>query len=156
MRRSDLNRDRYSGNVYLDQSKGKTMKLIIGGYSQGKLAFAKEKYALSDECIFEDELPSKEEKEKLVSENKTIVIHNLHKWIRKRIKEGKRAEEEIASFVNSYPNVIIICDEIGNGIVPMDPFERVYRERTGRILIDLAKEAEEVWRVVCSLGQKIK
>ena len=132
------------------------MKLIVGGYSQGKLDFAKEKYALSDECIFEDSLPSKEEKEKLIAENKTIVIHNLHKWIRKRIKEGGRVEDEIDSFAKSYLNIIFISDEIGNGIVPMDPFERVYRERTGRVLIELAKDAEEVWRVICKTGQKIK
>ena len=50
----------------------------------------------------------------------------------------------------------MISDEIGNGIVPMDAFEREYREQTGRILIELAKEAEEVIRVICGIGQKIK
>ena len=38
----------------------------------------------------------------------------------------------------------------------MDTFEREYREQTGRILIELAKEAEEVIRVICGIGQKIK
>ena len=131
------------------------MKLIIGGYSQGKLDFVKEHFNVNDECIFDSSLPGKEEREKLMSNN-TLVIHNLHKWIRKRSKEGGRVEEELASFIKNCPDSIIICDEIGNGIVPMDPFERVYRERTGRILIDAAKEAEEVWRVICAIGQKIK
>ena len=65
-------------------------------------------------------------------------------------------KEPKASFVKKNPDCIIICDEIGNGIVPMDPFERVYRERTGRILISLAENAEEVERIICGIPQKIK
>lgn len=130
------------------------MKLIIGGYSQGKIEFAKEKFELAEDCIFDAALPTKEEIEKIG--DRKFAIDNLNKWIRKRIKEGGRAEEEIISFVKKNPLSIIICDEIGNGIVPVDPFERVYRERTGRMLIDIAKEADEVWRVICGIGQKIK
>ena len=51
---------------------------------------------------------------------------------------------------------MIISDEIGNGIVPVDAFERDYRERTGRMLITLASQADEVVRVICGIGQKIK
>ena len=129
------------------------MKLIIGGYAQGKLNYAVTKYNVAEDHIFEIVLPTSEELEKLTG---TIIVSSLHKWIRKRIKEGGRPEEEISSFVKKNPDCIIICDEIGNGIVPMDPFERVYRERTGRILVKLAKDAEEVERVVCGIAQKIK
>ena len=59
-------------------------------------------------------------------------------------------------FVEKYPNCVIISDEVGNGIVPIEAFEREYRERTGRILVELAKKAEEVERVICGIGQKIK
>ena len=54
------------------------------------------------------------------------------------------------------PDCIIISDEVGNGIVPADAFEREYRERTGRILVELAGRADEVVRVVCGISQKIK
>ena len=47
-------------------------------------------------------------------------------------------------------------DEVGNGIVPIDFLEREYRERTGRILVKLANQADEVVRVICGIGQKIK
>ncbi len=133
------------------------MKLIIGGYAQGKLDYVVKKFNIEDEKVFECALPTKEENEKVNPDgNATFLVSSLHKWIKKRIKEGGRPEEEISSFVKKNPNCIIICDEIGNGIVPMDPFERVYRERTGRILVNLAKEAEEVERVVCGIPQKIK
>ena len=129
------------------------MKLIIGGYAQGKLNYAVTKYNVAEDHVFECVLPSIEEAEKLEG---TIIVSSLHKWIRKRIKEGGRPEEEISAFVKKNPDCIIICDEIGNGIVPMDPFERVYRERTGRILVKLASDAEEVEKVVCGIAQKIK
>ena len=51
---------------------------------------------------------------------------------------------------------MIICDEIGNGIVPLDAFEREYREHTGRILIELAGKADEVVRIICGIQQRIK
>ena len=133
------------------------MKLIIGGYAQGKLNYAVTKYNVAEDHVFESALPANEELEKINPDGSTVlIVTSLHKWIRKRIKEGGRPEEEISSFVKKNANAIIICDEIGNGIVPMDPFERVYRERCGRILVKLASDAEEVERVVCGIAQKIK
>lgn len=58
--------------------------------------------------------------------------------------------------LDAYRDCIIICDEVGNGIVPASPAEREYRERVGRILITLAQKAEEVERVICGIGQKLK
>ena len=65
-------------------------------------------------------------------------------------------KKEIETFLNEFEDCILISDEIGNGIIPLEAFEREYRERMGRILILLAKRAEEVERVICGIGQKIK
>ncbi len=54
------------------------------------------------------------------------------------------------------PDRILVTDEIGYGIVPIDPFEREYREETGRICCLLAEKSEEVWRVCCGLGTRLK
>lgn len=54
------------------------------------------------------------------------------------------------------PNVIIVTNELGYGIVPMERFDREYREKCGRICCELAKEANEVHRVVCGIGEVIK
>ena len=59
-------------------------------------------------------------------------------------------------FAEENKDTIVIADEIGNGIVPLDAFEREYREQTGRAEILLAKKADEVVRVICGIGQKIK
>ncbi|MBP6421033.1 MAG: bifunctional adenosylcobinamide kinase/adenosylcobinamide-phosphate guanylyltransferase, partial [Agathobacter sp.] len=42
------------------------------------------------------------------------------------------------------------------GIVPLDSFEREYRERLGRLLCEIAAKAERVERIVCGIGQRIK
>ena len=55
-----------------------------------------------------------------------------------------------------HPDCIIISDEIGNGIVPMEHEEREYRELTGRLLCELANKADRVERIVCGIGERIK
>ena len=110
------------------------MRLIIGGFAQGKLNYASSHYDLQ-ECG---------------------LINHFHEWMKERISQGGCPEEEIVKFLKEHPDCVIISDEIGNGIVPMDAFEREYRERTGRLLVELASRAEEVVRVICGIGQKIK
>ena len=58
--------------------------------------------------------------------------------------------------IRDSPDCIIISDEIGNGIVPMEHEEREYRELTGRLLCELANKADRVERIVCGIGERIK
>ena len=85
-----------------------------------------------------------------------VIVNHLHRYIREQLRQGTDPEAMIANFYKEYPDCILICDEIGNGIVPMEAEERTYRECTGRILEGLAAQADEVVRVVCGIGQKIK
>lgn len=110
------------------------MELYIGGYKQGKLKYVLTKY------------PNAENR----------VCNDLHLWIREMLQEGQDAESEVIRYIEENPDCILICDEIGNGIVPVDAFERRYREQVGRILIEVAKRADRVERVICGLGQRIK
>lgn len=127
------------------------MKLVIGGYAQGKLNYVLENYGGVTGNIFDGEIPKQQE------ENQgTVIIHHFHHWVRKKLANGECPEKEILEFVEQYPDCVIISDEVGNGIVPIEAFEREYREKTGRILVELAKRAEGVERVICGIGQKIK
>ena len=110
------------------------MELDIGGYKQEKLKYVLTKY------------PDAENR----------VYNGLHLWIREMLQEGQDAESEVIRYIEENPDCILICDEIGNGIVPVDAFERMYREQVGRILIEVAKRADRVERVICGLGQRIK
>lgn len=110
------------------------MELYIGGYAQGKLSYVQNKYKGQD----------------------VTIVNELHLWVKQLIQEGKPAEEIVLQYYKEHPDCIFICDEIGNGIVPIEKEEREYRERTGRLLIQLAREAETVERIICGIGQKIK
>jgi len=51
---------------------------------------------------------------------------------------------------------VVICTEVGGGIVPIDKDERIFRERAGRLSVLLAKRAEKVVRIWCGLPQVLK
>ncbi len=127
------------------------MKLVIGGYAQGKLEFVFRQYGKENCRVWDGELQEKPE-----AGTKTLVIDHFHGWVKRSILRGGCPEAETDILLKDFPDCVIISDEIGNGIVPAEVFEREYRERTGRILVKLAKEAEEVVRVICGIGQRIK
>lgn len=127
------------------------MRLVIGGCAQGKLRYVLQKYQLERGAVWDGVLPDEREVQRGM-----IVIDHVHRWIRCCLSEKRCPEKELWAFLERCGDCILICDEIGSGIVPSDAFERAYRECVGRILIQLAAEAEEVERVICGIGQKIK
>lgn len=127
------------------------MKLVIGGTAQGKLEYVLSKQDVPKIRVLDGVLPGD-----MKSNGSIVIINHFHQWVKSRMVDGGCPEDEIMSFLDCNEDCIMICDEIGNGIVPADPFEREYRERVGRILVRLAKRADEVERVICGIGRKIK
>ena len=140
------------------------MKLVIGGYAQGKLHYVLQNMILQGEKRNEPEQKKHQETAILdgtldlsrMAAEKQVIVNHLHCYIREQLQHETDPEAAITAFVKNYPDCILICDEIGNGIVPIEAEERIYRERTGRILEQLAAQADEVVRVVCGIGLKIK
>ena len=124
------------------------MIMIIGGAYQGKLAFAKKMYpdiTWADGAVCgEEELYS------------CGGICHFHHYIERMIKAGKPVNDLAEKLINGNPAVILVTDEIGYGIVPVDRMEREYREQTGRVCTELAAYSEKVYRVMCGIGQVIK
>ena len=108
------------------------MILIVGGMAQGKTEFANRYKNLK-------------------------VIDDLHLFIKDRVYAGK-SEDEIMSeiLLMDIDNAVIIANEVGCGIVPIDKKERDYREICGRILIRLAKMASHVYRMVLGIAEEVK
>ena len=131
------------------------MILIIGGFAQGKLHYVKQRYV---HCEDGREVTVLDGTLELPTETGAlqVIVNHLQSYIREQLRQGTDPEGMIENFGKEHPDCILICDEIGNGIVPMEAEERIYRERTGRILEQLAAQADEVVRVVCGIGQKIK
>ncbi|MBQ9032286.1 MAG: bifunctional adenosylcobinamide kinase/adenosylcobinamide-phosphate guanylyltransferase [Parasporobacterium sp.] len=154
------------------------MKLIIGGFAQGKLEYVLEQVAkelekehpetedinrqCEDECLILDEqtVQDKELQELIPGGNqKVIIVNHLHLIIRS-FEEQETAWQQIRHLIRkceqNHQELILISDEVGNGIIPLSREDRDYRERVGRILCLLAKEADEVVRVICGLAQILK
>lgn len=127
------------------------MELYIGGFAQGKLDYVKRKYPMLAGTAVIDGA-----KVDMAGEWDCEIFNNLHLWVKRRLTEGGDPEKELEQFMSGHPDCIFICDEIGNGIVPMEHEERIYREYTGRLLCRLAERATCVERIVCGIGQRIK
>ncbi len=86
------------------------------------------------------------------------IVNALHLFIQRCVEEGR--EEQITAVLDELlmksPDCIIICDETGYGVVPIDRTERRYREAVGRTLCYLAGRAEHMERIVGGLPMKIK
>lgn len=132
------------------------MKLVIGGRAQGKLNYVLQHMTDENYQIYDGVFPDEGELFNLTKKNEWLIVNHFHKWVNKELKENRNPEEELEAFLKKGVRFVIISDEIGNGIVPVDAFERDYRERTGRMLIKLAEQADEVVRVLCGIGQTIK
>ena len=140
------------------------MELYIGGFAQGKLEYVKCRYNENQktEKLFVkviDCVDSHYKKMLLETECDVLILNHLHLWVRDLLDEGMEEEKiqtTILSWIKSNPDAIVICDELGNGMVPIKKQERIWREQTGRLMIELAKQAERVERILCGLGQRLK
>ena len=124
------------------------MRIITGGAFQGKRAFAEKLYPGVEwtdggRCAL-DEIRT------------CRAVYGFHEFVKRWIKQGKSWEELASLMLEENRDLILICDEIGCGLVPVDAFEREYRESTGRVMNALAEQAERVDRVVCGIGRRIK
>ena len=119
--------------------------MIIGGACRGHMqrrCFSDVRWTNGEQC----------EKEQSFS---TGEFH-FHKYIERLLSEGEDISELAKQLKEKNPDLILVTDEIGYGIVPMDPFLREVRETTGRICTELAKDAKSVIRVVCGIPTVIK
>ena len=134
------------------------MELFLGGCYQGKKEYVLKLHPEFKGLVIEGEnLPADwDGMIKELQEFENPVINHLHLWIRKCLEQQTDVELLADKLLETYPGLIFICDEIGNGIVPMDALERDYRERTGRLQIRIAEKAERVERIVCGISQRLK
>lgn len=124
------------------------MKLVTGGAYQGKKAYALETYQITEwsdgaNCPFEELFTCP-------------GMDHFHEYIRRALKENREISGLAGELTARNPKIVLITDELGCGVVPVDPFDRAYREAHGRLCCQLAAEAEEVVRVICGIGMVIR
>lgn len=108
------------------------MVVIIGGAYQGKFDYAKQ------------EFPDR------------VILNEFHLFILELLKEGKDPYEQVKNNLENYKEKVIVCDDISCGVVPVDEIDRAWREAVGRCLALLSKNANQVIRVFCGIGTRLK
>lgn len=134
-------------NFKMEQSGkngGKGMRMYIGGAYQGKLSYAKQqnpdiKWRDGASCTLEELLEAQ-------------GVYRFQEFIRKHMEIEDLAEQ----LIQENPRSVIVTDEIGYGLVPVEEEARNFRERTGRICTKLAAHCERVERIVCGISTRIR
>ena len=116
------------------------MNLIVGGAGQGKLACALQLTGLDESAVSRNP-----------AEIRPIVA-GLETWLR-HVDDPWPALEQLLA---ACPDVTIVCDEVGSGVVPMEKTDRLWRERVGRTCCALAERADRVIRVYCGIPTVLK
>lgn len=122
------------------------MELILGGVGQGKRAYAFQKYGFSEKDVFLS--PSDHQ-------NRPLFDH-LEAWVKATLSDGRDPAAELEAFLAQGFDGVILCDEVGCGVVPAHPEERAWREAVGRLCCALAQRASTVTRVFCGLPMTLK
>jgi len=123
------------------------MILVTGGIYQHKLDFIYEKFELTEEdvCFAENN----------IDYNKK-VIYKLNNLIRCWNEEKKDINSELAVLIENCKEKIIVMDNVGSGIIPIEKNTCDLREIIGRAGCKLAENSVEVYNVLCGIGMKIK
>ena len=126
------------------------MNLVIGGAFQGKRA-----YTFRTFCLEQPEWTDGKncELEELFT---CRAIYDFHEYLRRGLEAEWLTDDFVEQLIQKNPDILIVSNEIGYGIVPVTAVEREYREMVGRICTALAVKAQEVHRVTCGIGMVIK
>lgn len=126
------------------------MRLILGGYAQGKLAYAMERFGLTEKDVWDAA------EESISAWNGQHIIYHAEELVTGWLEEGKDPCQATKDMLLQWQDVIFISQEVGCGLVPVTAQQRVWREAVGRFNTFLAGQAETVDRVCCGLGMRIK
>ncbi|HIS07715.1 MAG TPA: bifunctional adenosylcobinamide kinase/adenosylcobinamide-phosphate guanylyltransferase [Candidatus Choladocola avistercoris] len=124
------------------------MILVTGGCFQGKKEYAFRQFGIRPEDAADGASCP------LEAIYEAGMLYHFHEYIRRLMQEGR--EFSLEELLERNPQIVLVTNELGYGVVPVDQFDRAYREKTGRVCCKVAQAAQEVHRVVCGLGTVIK
>ncbi len=126
------------------------MIMITGGAFSGKKDYAKKCFGFSDDDILNGGNCSLN----AVFSAKCIADYQL---IVKRLLEEKADVQTFTErLCKENPNAVVIINEIGAGIIPLEKSDRIWREETGRSGCLIARNSGEVIRLACGIPTTIK
>ncbi len=131
------------------------MYLVIGGSFQGKLQWVLTEFGIEAGEVADGGNIEWQDGTLRLSEG-VRVLDNLEQLLG-RMQQAGLSQAEVSAVIESLSeDIIVICDEVGIGLVPVDIEGRMYRELVGRTCCDLAARASRVFRVYCGIPQVLK
>ena len=113
------------------------MVLILGGVGAGKKAYVRS-LGFTDADMGDD-----------ISDGKPVLC-DLETLVR------RDPEQADALLLPLLQKELVLCCEVGSGVIPLERQDRVWRDAAGRLCVRLAKEASAVVRVVAGIPVVIK
>lgn len=112
------------------------MVLVVGGLASGKRSYVRSLGYVDGQmsAVPEEDVP---------------VLCGLEELLRAGALDAAR-------FKRAASKEVVICSEVGLGVVPLDAGERAWRELVGRTCAELAARADRVVRMVCGIPVAIK
>jgi len=127
------------------------MDLYVGGAFQGKKEYVDNKYSGIKKLKWYDGQSIEP-----FDITKYDAIYNYQEVVKRELLEGKVPDDEIKRLIDLKPDIIIVCNEVGCGVIPIAKEDRIYREAVGRCMCIAAAKADRVTRIICGIGQVIK
>ena len=126
------------------------MILYVGGRAQGKLELALREQGMDRSQVWDGgSCP-------LEGFPQGLVLNHLELLLRRLMQAGIDPAGYVEMLAARCPELVVICDEVGCGVVPMEASERQWREAVGRACCALAAKSRRVVRVVAGLPQTLK
>ncbi len=126
------------------------MKLIIGGFAQGKRTYVMEQYGYTEQNFFDAA------EQTLAAWHGEPVINHAASLVTQWLQEGQNLQTAAEQLCIQLKDGILITQEVGCGLIPITAEERQWREAVGRVNCIFAAHADTVVRVCCGLGMVIK
>lgn len=124
------------------------MILIIGGAYSGKTEFAMHSFSLSETDILDGAECTPEQA------YSCRAMKNFQLFVRRYGTESGAGLAERLYAEN--PDIVVISNEIGSGIIPIEKSDRIWREETGRACCAIAGRSVAVVRMCCGIPTVIK
>lgn len=126
------------------------MIMIIGGEFQGKTDYAKSVFGFRDEEILDGE------KCDIDAVFSAKCINKFHKLVERILEKNDDPARFCERLCKENKSAVIIMNEVGCGIIPLEKSDRILRENVGKSGCIIAKNSEKVIRIFCGIPEKIK
>ena len=123
------------------------MIFVFGGAYQGKTDYALKEFGKETVCDISEAGEPDFTKD---------VITGIDGFAARLAAEGEVPAVWFDARRDQWADKVLIVTDISQGVVPIDKTLREAREANGRLMIYLASEAEQVHRVFCGIGKRIK